>query len=161
MWSIILALLILGFVLLVVEGFVPGMVVGIAGALSVITATVLAYRQYGIGVGNLLLLVVLIGGAAFTLWWLRYAPRSRFARRWTLHTTVGSSKNGEESAVFGMEGEALSPLRPAGIADIGGRRLDVVTEGDLVASGTRIRVVKVEGNRIVVRKQDVQRELSA
>ncbi|RYD71744.1 MAG: hypothetical protein EOP84_24365 [Verrucomicrobiaceae bacterium] len=161
MWSIIVALLVLGVVLMVVEGFVPGMVVGIAGALSVIAATVLAYSYYGVDAGNLLLLGVLLGGAAFTVWWIRYAPRSKFARKWTLHTTVGSSPVVDDEILPGDEGQTLSPLRPAGIAEIAGRRIDVVTEGELIGTGSTIRVIKVEGNRIVVRKQGNQSELSA
>ncbi len=161
MWLIILILLVLGVALMVVEGFVPGLVIGILGAIAVIGATVLAYAYYGGEVGNLLLLGVIAGGAAFTVWWIRYAPRSKFAKQWTLHSTVESPPVGDQSELLGLEGNAISPLRPAGIADIGGCRLDVVTEGEMVASGSRIRVIRVEGNRIVVRKQDEQPELSA
>ena len=45
---------------------------------------------------------------------------------------------------------AASLLRPAGIADIDGVKLDVVTQGEFIAKGTQIRVIKVEGRRIVV-----------
>jgi membrane-bound serine protease (ClpP class) len=43
-------------------------------------------------------------------------------------------------------------LRPAGTAEFGSERLDVVTSGDLVPKGARIRVVRVEGGRVVVER---------
>jgi membrane-bound serine protease (ClpP class) len=45
----------------------------------------------------------------------------------------------------------VTELRPAGVVAIDGRRIDVVTGGELVPRGTPVTVVKVEGNRIVVR----------
>lgn len=58
-----------------------------------------------------------------------------------------------ELALFsGREGTALTPLRPSGSAEVDGHRLDVVTEGEFISPGARIRVVKVEGTRVVVRE---------
>ena len=61
-----------------------------------------------------------------------------------------SVRNEEE--LLGMEGVTLSLLRPAGQADIGGRRVDVVTEGEFIPKGVRVKVIKVEGFRIVVER---------
>jgi membrane-bound serine protease (ClpP class) len=47
-------------------------------------------------------------------------------------------------------GTAASYLRPAGIASIDGQRVDVLTEGEFIAAGTAIRVVRVEGARVFV-----------
>lgn len=55
---------------------------------------------------------------------------------------------------MGREGKALSTLRPAGRAVFGEDILDVVTEGEFINQDTQVRVVKVEGNRIVVGKAD-------
>jgi membrane-bound serine protease (ClpP class) len=49
-------------------------------------------------------------------------------------------------------GTALTQLRPSGTANINGQRVDVVTEGDLIERGAKIKVVAVEGARIVVRE---------
>jgi len=49
-------------------------------------------------------------------------------------------------------GTALSALRPAGTAVINGKRVDVVTEGQMIDPGTPVRVVAVEGMRVVVRQ---------
>ena len=53
---------------------------------------------------------------------------------------------------IGARGTALSPLRPAGIADLGGTRTDVVSQGEYVLAGEPIEVTRVEDNRIVVRR---------
>ncbi|OPY57412.1 MAG: hypothetical protein A4E55_01679 [Pelotomaculum sp. PtaU1.Bin035] len=58
----------------------------------------------------------------------------------------------ELSHYAGKEGFALTPLRPAGLAEIDGERLDVVTEGEFIRAGIRVKVIKVEGTRVVVKE---------
>ncbi|MGB4213854.1 MAG: NfeD family protein [Dethiobacteria bacterium] len=48
----------------------------------------------------------------------------------------------------------MTPLRPAGSARIGERRIDVVSEGEFIAAGVPVKVVLVEGSRVVVQKSD-------
>jgi membrane-bound serine protease (ClpP class) len=52
--------------------------------------------------------------------------------------------------IVGKEGIALSALRPAGVVEVDGSRVDVVTEGEMIAKGARVRVIHTEGTRIVV-----------
>ena len=52
---------------------------------------------------------------------------------------------------LGRTGTALSPLRPAGIADVDGARVDVVSDGEFIEAGAPVEVIRVDGNRIVVR----------
>ncbi|HXM07812.1 MAG TPA: NfeD family protein, partial [Candidatus Acidoferrum sp.] len=54
------------------------------------------------------------------------------------------------TSLSGKTGSAASFLRPAGIASIDGRRVDVLTAGEFIAAGTPIRVVRVEGARVFV-----------
>ena len=54
--------------------------------------------------------------------------------------------------LLGKQGEALSMLRPAGTAMVDGRRLDVLTEGDYIASHSQIKVIRVEGSKIIVKQ---------
>jgi membrane-bound serine protease (ClpP class) len=51
----------------------------------------------------------------------------------------------------GQQGSALTALRPAGTAEIGGERLDVVTEGEFIPAGTAVVVTRSDGYRHVVR----------
>ena len=47
----------------------------------------------------------------------------------------------------------MTPLRPAGTATIQGERIDVVSEGSFINANQRVKVVKVEGMRVVVREE--------
>jgi membrane-bound serine protease (ClpP class) len=88
---------------------------------------------------------------------LRFLPRLPFGRRLILETGLPAGE-GYASAPerdrgrLGKHGTALSPLRPAGIADIEGERVDVVSDGELIEPGAQIVVTRVDGNRIVVRR---------
>jgi membrane-bound serine protease (ClpP class) len=53
----------------------------------------------------------------------------------------------------GKQGISVTDLRPAGIALIEGKRLDVVTDGDYINANTPILVTGVTGNQIIVEKQ--------
>src|SRR5918996_30184 len=91
---------------------------------------------------------------------LRYLPRLPWGRRLILETGLGAGQ-GYASAPetdmkwLGKSGTVLSPLRPAGIAEIEGERVDVVSDGGFVESGAPIVVSRVDGNRIVVRRHNV------
>lgn len=50
------------------------------------------------------------------------------------------------------KGTTLTVLRPAGTVDFDGVKLDVVSEGDFIPKDTEVKVIKVEGRRIVVRQ---------
>jgi membrane-bound serine protease (ClpP class) len=67
-------------------------------------------------------------------------------------TAQGGTDEEEMRPLVGKEGIAQSDLRPAGVAVVDGRRVDVVTEGGMIDAGGRVKVVAVEGNRIVVRR---------
>ena len=74
----------------------------------------------------------------------------------TRSETVSLSADGgtsEESLaqLVGSEGVAHTDLRPVGVVLVDGRRVDCVTEGTVIDAGSRVRIVKVEGNRVVVR----------
>jgi membrane-bound serine protease (ClpP class) len=99
------------------------------------------------------LLVAIIASLAI----LRFLPRLPFGRRLVLEADLGTghahgSAPDSDLRWLGKKGQASSPLRPAGIAEIDGERLDVVSEGDLIDAGQFVEVTRVDGNRIVVRR---------
>ena len=65
----------------------------------------------------------------------------------------GVGERSSPSELLGAQGRALTPLRPAGSASIGGRKVDVVAESDFIAPDEPIVVIRQEGLRIVVRKK--------
>lgn len=69
-----------------------------------------------------------------------------------------SSKKGLEK-YLGLTGTALTPLRPAGNATLAGDRVDVVSEGGFITKGATVKVILVEGTRVVVRQvEDIKNE---
>ena len=104
-------------------------------------------------------LVALAAGLAL----FRMVPRLPFARRMVLEFNLGTGPAHGSAPLsdqhwIGKRGRAASVLRPAGIADIEGDRVDVVSDGPLIEAGTPIQVSHVDGNRIVVRRvPDTQR----
>ena len=154
MFELIVALTVIGALLLFLELFVPGMIAGICGALCVIAALALTYSRYGVDQGNTMLSVVLVLAIILFFWWMRAFPNTRFARRWMLQEDVPPPKDHEKyAALAGSSGRALTTLRPAGTAMIGERRVDVVAESEIIEAGASIRVVRVEGAKVVVRQE--------
>jgi membrane-bound serine protease (ClpP class) len=86
---------------------------------------------------------------------IQYLPKSPLYRHLALVTTQpsGGSVAVPESArgiSAGMSGHAKTTLRPSGKADFNGQIFDVVSEGEFIEAGQPIRVVAVEGARVVV-----------
>ena len=73
------------------------------------------------------------------------------------HLTPTAFRDGSTSSVVqeGEIGVAASTLRPAGKASFGDQFLDVVSDGGYIDHGTQVEVIRVAGNRIVVRPVDV------
>jgi membrane-bound serine protease (ClpP class) len=167
-----LLLFVSGLVLLVLEIFViPGF--GIAGVLGI--GALLAGLSLSLVGGGASWEFILraLGRVVFSLLFavvaslllLRYLPRLPFGRRLILDTGLSAgagyaSAPEEDRGWLGKSGTAVTPLRPAGIADIDGQRLDVVSDGEFIASGAPITVSRVDGNRIVVRQQRTSTERS-
>jgi membrane-bound serine protease (ClpP class) len=83
--------------------------------------------------------------------WLKFFPGSRIARRFISQSSTGELGVARPELLNGT-GVALSQLRPSGTATINGQRVDVVTEGGLIERVTAIKMVAVEGARVVVRE---------
>jgi membrane-bound serine protease (ClpP class) len=147
-----------GIALLALEFFViPGFgFAGILGILALLAALVMSVVGSGatpeffmLAAGRIVLSLLVALAASFLL--LRFMPRTPFGRRLILDTGLGPVEE-EDRRWLGKRGRASSPLRPAGIADIEGARVDVVSEGELIEPGTAVEVTRVDGNRIVVRQ---------
>jgi len=149
--ALIITLLVVGAVLLFLETLLPGMIAGILGFLCLVAAVILGYRDFGYQTGTLILAGVLVGLLLGTWSWLKFFPDSRLAQKFISQGTSGELGVAKPELLQGT-GTALTQLRPSGVALINGERVDVVTEGGLIERGTAVKVVMVEGARIVVRE---------
>lgn len=164
-------LLLLGVAMLAVEIFViPGFgVVGISGIILMLVGLGLASAermpQTGSEWGSLGgkvttfaggLIVATIG--AFIA--ARHLPHIPYANKLVLRppseideeSAEADPSRSEAAALLGAIGTAATVLRPAGMARFGDRYLDVVTEGAFVPTGARVKVIEIEGNKIVVQE---------
>ncbi|HVQ20576.1 MAG TPA: NfeD family protein [Terrimicrobiaceae bacterium] len=151
----IVVLIIVGFLLLAAEVFVPGLVLGLLGGLCLSGAVVIAFAYYDAVTGSL----VFVGVCALTvggfLGWMAAFPHTAIGRKIMLQKSHRQGIGGKlpPAELLGAQGRSLTPLRPAGTASIGGRKVDVVAESHFIASDEPIVVVREEGMRVVVRKK--------
>jgi membrane-bound ClpP family serine protease len=171
-WLAVL-LFILGLVLIGLEIFVtPGMaVLGVSGILLIISGLGLAtlerwphtesewidtlanVSRFGISLVAAVFIALMVG---------RYLPNIPYANRLVLappDEQPGTASDQPQqpdayraAALLGAIGVAATPLRPAGMVRFGDDFVDVVAESGYVEPGTRVQVVEIEGNRIVVKE---------
>jgi membrane-bound serine protease (ClpP class) len=154
-----------GVALLALELFViPGFgIAGVLGILALLAGLVLSLLGSGgnapefIVAATTRIVFALLLALAGSLVLLRFQPRLPVGRALILSTRLGAgtgytSEPPTDAGWLGREGRTVSPLHPAGIADINGQRVDVVSDGDFIAAGERVRVDRVDGNRIVVKR---------
>lgn len=149
----IIVLGVVGFLMLGAEVFVPGLVLGSLGSLCFAVVIGLGYYQYGWIIGSLMLAAIALLGLFGFFGWLAIFPRTTIGRRLINPTVVPSEFLSSNHPLLGKIGEAFSDLRPAGVALIEGRKVDVVTEGSFIDRGAEITVTLVEGPRVVVRQK--------
>jgi membrane-bound serine protease (ClpP class) len=154
----------IGLALLALEVFVmPGFglpgVLGIAAVLSGLGLSVVGagatWEAILTSMGWVALSLLLAIAASLAL--LRVLPRLSWGRRLILETELlagaaGASAPEHDRRWLGKCGTAMSPLRPAGVAHLDDERVDVVSEGEFIEAGQPIEVIRVDGNRIVVRR---------
>ena len=151
-----LILLLIGIGLLVFEMYIPGFgVPGTLGIASLVVGFVLLRPPLEQG---LLLFVILAAILCIALSiCLITASRGRLDKSKLALKDVALPPDAAESNdlnyFIGRKGAAHTALRPAGIGDFDGVRLNVVSDGEFIAKGKPIRVRKVAGNRIVVAEQ--------
>ncbi|WP_457638326.1 NfeD family protein [Oceanithermus sp.] len=148
------SLFLAGIALLLAEMFlIPGFgVAGIGGLAALAASIYLTFGNQAILVGSL---AVIIGAVGLFLV-LRYLPRTRAAHALVLNNAIDAQAPPRErlSALVGAVGRAISDLRPAGVARFGELKVDVVTDGEYIPKGSFVRVIKVEGARVVVRREE-------
>jgi membrane-bound serine protease (ClpP class) len=160
-WEEVL-LLGLGLIALGIEVFVlPGFgVAGILGIVAIGVAMVMAMIGASPTGGDIAQALAVLGASlvitgAVIFAWLRHLPSSGRFKGLLLHGSMPQSEgyiSAPASELVGRDGVALTDLRPAGTAQIGSERVDVVTEGEYVAQGSAVRVIRSEGYRHVVRQ---------
>jgi len=148
-----IVIFLVGFVLIFVEMLEPGF--GISGGLGLaclIIGIILTADTFAQAVimGLIILAVIALMIVAF----LFMVKRGRFNNTLFLKTktdiAAGFTSTGDYKEYIGLEGVSQTVLRPAGKAIFGDIRLDVVTSGEYIVEGRKVKIIETVGNRIVV-----------
>lgn len=149
----IIILFLAGILLLAIEVFVPGMIVGIIGGLSILAGVVTAFNLYGSGGGMIALLCggLLLGVTLYIEFIV--LPKTKLAKALSMQTTVeGTSQAAvaDLSAVLDQQGETVTPLSPSGYINVRGRRYEAFSQSGYLAKGVTVRVTGLDNFRLIV-----------
>jgi membrane-bound ClpP family serine protease len=142
-WSTVISLVVFGLILVVAEViFVPGTtVVGIIGFCFLVVGVGLSFKYFGSEVGW-----VMLGTTSVACGGLLY-----FSFTTNMSSNKSKVNEGElDQLLVGMEGTTISALRPIGKAELNNQIVEVKTNGDYLDSGSRIRVIKIVSNQIII-----------
>lgn len=143
----IIVLYVVGMAFIVAETFLPGAVLGIIGFFCVLASIWMAFGLSQ-GFGWALVGFTVLSVPVLVWLWFRVIRRVMAIKR-TQKGISGAMVHLKE--LVGREGVALTQLRPAGMARFGDKKVDVVSEGPVIARDARVKVIEVEANRVVVR----------
>lgn len=159
-WVYSLALLVLGFALVLLEIFaIPGLnIFGVVGFLAIVAGIGYAYANMGWLAACVVAGLGLVGTAILVRLVLKLRAWNRLVLNEGMTRKAGyDSVESSREHLLGQTGEALTALRPAGRAQFGERVVDVVSEGSYIERGEQVEVLKVAGNRVVVQSVGAER----
>ena len=148
--------LVLGLLFLVIEMFTPG--IGVPCALGLTCLVAVVVMQLGWGnptVALYIVAIVLLIMILAIILVIRSLQRGKLSRSFlVLDERIQSESTdvaGDRSrSLLGRGGVTVTPLRPAGIAEIDGKRVDVMTTGAFIGADVPVVVTNVEGLHIIV-----------
>ena len=150
MVGLCIALLIVGIIFLLLEMWLPGFeffaIIGlVALAVSAVLAVLYVPGGWFIVAGQLVVV------AGFIAHMYRFMKRKQLQGKLILSENLDAPPTTDLDYLVGREGKAVSTLKPYGEADFNGVRMEVSSYGPMIAKGTKICVLKIESNKIVVR----------
>jgi membrane-bound ClpP family serine protease len=161
------ALIVIGLLLLAAELFLPTAgIVGVLGVAAVIAGVTIAF-SYSSTQGFVAVVIVLILVPSVGPLLMHYVPKTALGRRFFLvgpeedATVAQMPVNLELEQLYGRYGKTVSPLRPSGVVNFDGRRVDVLSEGPQIEPGQWVKVIEVKAGRVVVRHVDRPPDLGA
>ncbi|SDL21509.1 NfeD family protein [Lacicoccus qingdaonensis] len=149
-----LSLFVLGAFLIIIEFFVIGTFLGILGVILLLLSIVLVSGNM-IMYSIFLLIIIII--ASFMVVGLIKSKKRKipFLNRLILNeatdTESGYTSFDDRSHLVGETAITVTPLRPSGTIRYGEERIDAVAEGSFITADKKVKVIHVEGTRVVVR----------
>ncbi|WP_153733218.1 NfeD family protein [Sporosarcina obsidiansis] len=151
----------LGIVLIIAEFFIAGGIAGIFGVLAIIGSILLAGTNLAfMAISVLIAMAVASIGAVVIMKFFgkKLHLLNKIILMDTMDTENGYVSNENRTDLLQKVATTLTPLRPSGVADLNGERIDVVSEGRYIDRDKEVVIVAVEGFRIVVREKKKEEE---
>jgi len=153
-YAVPIALLIISFGLIVIEVFIPSFGALTLMAIGTLVGSIILGFGENATLGWILVGTSAVGVPTLLVISFRVFPKTSLGKHMILsapasHPEPATRSNRQD--LVGRTGIARTQLRPSGTAEVDGERLDVVTRGEMVDAGSRIRILENRGNRIVVR----------
>lgn len=150
-----LILFITGLILLIIEGIVPGFgLPGISGIILMSIGTILAMGNIVSGLISISIAILITTAIMILL--IKYGKKTSKFDKIVLTASQGTDKGYISSLskdeYLGKEGVSLSDLRPSGFVEIDGKKIDALSDRNFIPDKTAIKVVRVEGSKIFVRR---------
>lgn len=150
-----LLIFVVGMILLVIEAIVPGFgLPGISGIIMIILGIIFAMDSLETAILSLSISIIIT--AIITVVLIKQGRSIEAFNRIILSTEQKDEKgylsSSNQNQYLGKEGVAITNLRPSGIIKIDEDKLDALSEGKYISKGSEIKIVKVEGRKIIVRR---------
>lgn len=147
--------------LIVAEVFVPSVGIISVFALGCLIVGIVIFFQHSVTAGWIGVGIAVVMIPAVLIIAYKIFPKTRFGKSVTL--TPPEREQGDAipdtaklKELLGAEGLVLTPLRPVGMCDFSGRRLECVAEGGYVDKGNKVKVINVESTQLTVREIEVE-----
>ena len=154
--AVIVVCFVFGAAMLVLEALTPGMgLPGIAGIVFMTVGTAMMWFRHGSTAGLLSLLGALVFVACAVILSIKSAAKGRLSKsKIILNSEVSAQSLDSLNYLKDKTGRTLTVLSPVGEAEFDGQRFDVISEDGYIEKGKRVRVVRTEGKKIIVLKQE-------
>ncbi len=149
--EIVILLLLAGIVCIAMEVYLPGGIIGAAGAIVLVWAIFEGYR-HSTSFGNMLL-VCGIGGAVATSWFsFTYLTKTKDGKKALLMDVNIELPKDIHAGLEGKEAVTLTDMRPVGTIEIEGNRYEASSCGEYIEKNRKVKVIKIEADRVFIRE---------
>src|SRR3989442_3809809 len=157
----------LALLLLAAELFIPTFgVLFVLGLGGLIVGVAMTFQE-SIPRGIITLVALFVIVPIFGNLLLRYWPKTRLGKKFFLpgpeedQTLAIMPTHLELEQLRGRYGRTVSALRPAGITDFDGKRVDTMSEGNMIDHGRWVRCIDVKAGKVIVRQVDKPPDLTS
>ena len=155
-WTALTAFLyVFGLILLMIEGLIPGFgVFGFTGIICVVVSVALITSNLYQALLLIITTIALFVLAVVLLYKLGYG--SKYMKFLILNTEQkkeeGYTSSKLDSSYIGKTGLAETVLRPAGIVNIDGKRINAQSRGEFIEKDSKVIVIEIDGMKITVKE---------